>query len=179
MAEFEPALAVVFEHEGGHHGGYGGRDRGGATYYGISLRFLQGLGPDGDLDHDGDVDAFDIAAMTPQQAADLLYGHFWTPMGLSEVVDQGLGTKLFDLGVNMGPTQAAFLDQRAVNTYGARRVVVDGRLGPITRHAMNVSHAGRLVRGLRLLALDFYRSLVAKHPEQAIWLNGWELRAVA
>ncbi len=64
MSNFEKAVEKVLEHEGGYVDHK--NDPGGATNYGISLRFVkQSTGIDLDVDGDGDIDADDIKAMTP------------------------------------------------------------------------------------------------------------------
>ena len=70
MSNFESAVEKVLKHEGGYvdHA----NDPGGATNYGISLRFVkQSTGIDLDVDGDGDIDADDIKAMTPEQAKEI------------------------------------------------------------------------------------------------------------
>ena len=58
MGCFSKAITVILKHEGGfsNHSS----DPGGATNYGISLRWLKSEGLYGDLDDDGDVDIDDI-----------------------------------------------------------------------------------------------------------------------
>jgi lysozyme family protein len=62
MAVFETAIDVVLRHEGGFVNNV--HDSGGATNFGISLRFLRDYPGDGDFDGDGDVDIDDIRKMT-------------------------------------------------------------------------------------------------------------------
>jgi lysozyme family protein len=62
MSDFNQAVKVILQHEGGYVDNP--NDPGGATNYGISLRFLADHPESGDFNGDGEVDAEDIANMT-------------------------------------------------------------------------------------------------------------------
>ena len=82
-------------------------DPGGATNFGISLRFLQTLDDIelGDIDGDGDVDYQDISQMKSIDAQLLYFEHWWDKYGYGQIVDQGVANKLLDMSVNMGARQ--------------------------------------------------------------------------
>ena len=76
MGCFEKAHAFVARMEGGFVDDPA--DPGGTTNYGVSLRFLKSQGLEaGDIDGDGDIDADDIRALTPERAAGVLRRAFW------------------------------------------------------------------------------------------------------
>lgn len=89
MSSFEAALATVLLHEG--LSSQDPEDRGGATHYGISLRFLQSLDKqEGDLNHDGTVDAEDIQSLSLEEATQLYRTRFWELYGYSAIDNQEL-----------------------------------------------------------------------------------------
>jgi lysozyme family protein len=190
VAKFDPAFDVVLEHEGGfsNHSA----DPGGATNFGISIRYLLDRGdldgdglPDGDVDGDGDVDIDDIKAITPMQAKALYHSGFWVPNRLQQVLDQAIATKIFDICVNTGSRQAWKITQRACNELGAE-LLVDGIIGPKTLEEVNVLRlrtgdpgATLLLDEIRSQQLAFYQALVGNRPELEVFLNGWTNRAMA
>lgn len=174
--KFEYAVAVVLEHEGGFVDDP--NDPGGATNWGISLRYLRRLGVDvGDVDQDGDVDVEDIAKMPRGKAIEIYRRQFWDQYGYGKIDDLQLATKVFDLSVNMGPQTAHKLLQRALHAAGQRYVVVDGIIGPQTLDAVNTADPRLVLGALRAEAAGYYRGLVASRPELGRFLAGWENRA--
>ncbi len=170
-------------------------DRGGATKYGISLRFLAAEGAfddngdgfaDYDLDMDGDIDGRDVRLITIDQAGYLYHRFFWTALEC-ESFPEPIGEMLFDQGVNGGATAARKLLQRAINACFARTgyslIEVDGKIGPETRGALDKVLANgwlgmdAFVEAFREAARDRYRAIVRRYPKQKRFLNGWLNRA--
>jgi len=172
MSSFDFALPVILAHEGGWSDNP--RDPGGATKYGISLRFLRAQGID--LDMDGDVDADDVRALSPQHAAALYRARFWDAEGYGRIVDQQVATKVCDMSVNMGPRRAHRLCQRALNECG-ERLEVDGVLGPDTVDAVNRTEARELLLELCAEQTAYYTTLAEVKPALAVFLVGWTRRA--
>lgn len=193
-SRYVAALRDVLGIEGGHANDPA--DRGGETKYGISLRFLVSAGKidsnkdglaDFDLDMDGDIDGRDIRQLTKQDAAWLYHYFFWKPLA-AEDLPQPIGEMLFDQGINGGLVAARKLLQRAINACsvhvsGARRLKVDGLIGPQTVLAMHsvIEHPGL---GMRALAEAYreavrarYRAIAANDPSQKRFLKGWLRRA--
>lgn len=188
MARFDPAFEIVLGHEGGYvnHAA----DPGGATNWGISLRYLNGRGDldgdgvlDGDLDGDGDVDEWDVKGMTTAQAKHLYHTGFWIPNRLSEVRDQAVATKIFDMCVNMGSRQGWRIAQSGCNAAKQLRdeIIVDGMVGPDTLGAVNHYADNGLIDMLLINVREtqkkFYRDLVSRKPSLEVFLNGWLNRA--
>lgn len=174
MAMFNEAIEVVLRHEGGFvdHPA----DPGGATNWGISLRFLVREGIDLDLDGDGKLDAEDIRRMPRETAIEIYRERIWDRFGYDRIVDQALATKVFDLAVNMGATQAHKCLQRACRAAGTA-IADDGILGPVTLAAANGLPAATVLAALRSEAAGFYRLLAATRPSAAVFLTGWLRRA--
>ena len=179
---FSDALEFVLKHEGGYSNDP--RDKGGATNYGISIRWLISIGDfdqdgflDGDFDHDGDVDWEDIAGMSREDAAHLYRTHWWDRFRYERLVDQSIARKTFDLAVNMGPGRAHKILQRAINRFMPKegKIAEDGQLGPLTFQAANgFLLIPQLYKGICEEAAKYYVSL--NRPE---FISGWLKRAYA
>lgn len=177
MASFYKSIDLILEHEGGYVNHPD--DPGGATKYGVSLRFLKKRGDLlGDFDGDGDVDVEDIMAMTVPQAKNVYQECFWEPNRLREVKSQILATKIFDMAVNMGSKQAWKLAQRALSAHG-HPLIDDGVVGPQTLEAINaLEHFDYDVIGtLRDLQKNFYTRIIKRKPRLQKFSLGWYRRA--
>lgn len=173
--KFDRAVAIVLKHEGGFVNR--ASDPGGATNFGVSLRWLQSIGTlEGDFDGDGDVDAQDIAMMSVADAKAIYKKHWWDSYGY-EALPEASGTKVFDCAVNMGAHRAHLLAQRACIVLG-KPITADGKLGPKTRAAIVACGDGFLPR-MRIEMANFYRDLARRKPTMQEYLKGWLRRAAA
>jgi lysozyme family protein len=99
-------------------------------------------------------------------------------MLLSEIEDQNVANKLFDMGVNMGVRQAALYSQRAVNaSAGNARITEDGVMGEKTLAAVNAADPVTYRQMLCELSATHYEHVAAANPAQAVNLKGWLARA--
>jgi lysozyme family protein len=177
MSRFDYAVDCVLHHEGGYVDHK--NDPGGATNFGISLRFLQGQNiVDGDFDGDGDVDAADIAAMSREDAKKTYKAAFWIPNKIQDIKSSLIATKVFDMAVNMGGKQAWKLVQRSCTKLGVV-LSADGIAGPKTIAGVNslMSEDYILLREIRKQQMEFYEGLVSKKPKLAVFALGWYRRA--
>lgn len=181
-AAFSTAIQTVLKHEGGYVNDPD--DPGGATNWGISLRFLRQVGEidadgdgffDFDIDRSGEIDPGDIQLLTKEDAMALYREHWWDKYRYEDL-PPAIGVKVFDLSVNMGAVQAHKLLQRACHAVGLP-LTEDGILGPRTRAAVQAADAYQLRAALRSEAAGFYRSLVASRPSLKKYLKGWLRRA--
>ena len=161
MANFGAAIGTVLAHEGGYVNDP--HDAGGETNFGISKRSYPQV---------------DIGTLTREGAEAIYRRDWWDRHRYGEIDDQGVATKVFDLAVNMGPTQAHKILQRALCRSG-QRVKVDGILGPATMGCVNQASPATLLDALRSEAAAFYMQLVNRKPSQARFLNGWMRRALS
>lgn len=191
MSDFERAIPRILEHEGGFVDNR--HDPGGATNFGISLRYLQARGDldgdgflDGDIDRDGDVDVDDIVAMDEGDAKIFYKTGFWYPGKFGLIKDQETATKAFDLAVNMGIKQAAKIVQRSLIASGWHEIKDDGVLGEISMKCINdTTHS--LLPPIRSEAAGFYRALILRNAaliqrghnvsDFSVFKKGWLRRA--
>lgn len=176
---FEDAIKTTLKHEGGFVNDPD--DPGGATNFGVSLRFVKNelegtkIGDiEFDLSGDGKVNADDIKNITREMAIAVYFKAFWDRR--YEELSDPLGGKYFDLSVNMGKGQATKLVQRACKAVG-KPVDVDGGLGPQTMAALKAANQLCVLAALRSEAAGFYRVLIAKKPVNKKFENGWLKRA--
>ena len=179
------ALERVLEHEGGFVNDPD--DPGGATNYGISLRFLRDEASGDpllkalyDFDNDGEIDADDIAELSIEDAAQIYKRAFWDRYDYGSLPSI-VAVKVFDMAVNMGPRQAGKILQRALIACSRREIAPDGVIGPKTRKAVNDVvnswSAMALLVGMRCECAGFYRILIAQKPVFAKYRTGWLRRA--
>lgn len=162
MSHFDRAMQTVLHHEGGYVDDP--HDAGGATKYGISLRWLKTV--------DKNADKSIIKNLTLGTAVKLYKTHWWDRYDYDRINNEQVATKIFDLAVNMGATQAHKLAQRAVRAATGRVLVEDGILGSKSIAAINSANPDILLAALRSEAACYYRSL-----NQPRFLNGWLNRA--
>lgn len=177
---FNEALTETLKNEGGYNDVQG--DAGGATNFGISLRYLKDLYKSDDwvdLNGDGVIDAKDIKALSKEDAAKIYYKQFWQRQHCDLITHKEVAIKLFDMSVNMGLKQAAKLLQRAVNRLGIVKLVDDGILGQASITAINKANARHLIVMLRYECVMFYQDLVKTKPDYSKFLKGWTIRAVS
>ncbi len=176
MSDFDSAIKIVLRHEGGMVDNP--NDPGGITDFGISLRFLQGIGDDtGDFNDDGEVTADDIRAMTRDQAIAIYKEFWWDKYHYDTITDQALSTKTLDGSVNMGPSHAHKLLQTAVNNVSDQSITCDGVLGPATLAAINTCDPSTLLTAYCDAEWDYYQQLIAKNSHLSEFANGWKNRA--
>lgn len=171
MSNFNLSISTIIRQEGGYVDDP--RDPGGATNYGVSLRFLKSIGEiDGDIDLDGDIDIDDIKSMTKDHAIDIYKKHWWDKYGYQRISNQEIATKIFSLSVNMGHIQAHKCLQRAVRASSGELLKEDGLLGKMSMLSVNYSNPISLLSATKSEAAGFYRSLNKPH-----YINGWLNRA--
>jgi len=157
--KFETAINSVLKHEGGYVNDP--KDAGGETKYGISKRSYPNV---------------DIKNLTLEEAKAIYKRDFWDNQAYKNINDIELSTKMFDLSVNMGATQANKLLQRALRAAGIN-VIDDGIVGVKTLTAVNTVDSSKLLASLRSEAAGYYRIIAAVKTNQVRFLQGWLTRA--
>ncbi len=98
---------------------------------------------------------------------------YWRP-SRSDKLPWGLCLVHFDCAVNSGVSGAGKLLQRSVNDLlTARKITVDGIIGPDSLRAVGEVPLDALVSRYLDVREMFYRGLVAKDPGQGTFLPGW------
>lgn len=148
---FDRAMAIVFELEGGHVHRSKEADPGGETNFGISQRSFPDL---------------NIKGLTAAQARDLYLQDFWLEPRINRL-DWPQCLLVFDYGIHSGPLRAIRELQRLL---GLRQ---DGIIGPVTTRAVSRMSNFRMRRYL-VDRLNIMRSL--RNWDEN--LNGWQYRVI-
>jgi lysozyme family protein len=155
-------------------------DAGGATNFGVSLRFLKRLVDidkdgyvDGDIDRDGDVDVDDIKKLTLPDVYRIMKTYFWDelPITADESVPIKIRWKMFDIAINCSPIRAIKLLQQALG------VDADGVWGIMSWKALKTTPEERILCALSQRLMKYYSQCVANKPTNLPFLVGWTDRA--
>jgi len=181
MGDFQKALAVVLQREGGYSSNPD--DRGGETFCGISRNrnsYWAGWSY---------VDIEKSRGQTPKaddpRFADLIaafyHANFWLPISGSALPDPIAG-ELFDTAVNMGVAAAGKILQEALNLLNRNgaawpEVAEDGQIGPATlatvKTASDRGDARILYNLLNVIQADRYLTICRGDRSQEKFLRGW------
>lgn len=148
-------------------------DPGGATFNGVSLRFLKDTGID--INGDGHINAKDIEYLYKNNMQDkvdeIFYEAFWREPNLDQFKSLPVQTVLYDTNVNTGRTQTAKFLQRACNSLiidPFLKLDDDGIIGPKTlaRVISLIGNNKELTLSLAFLnqRMDFHNMLVRNSP---------------
>ena len=125
----------------------------------------------------------------PRDEAAAIYRRlYWLRPRFDQVARRSarIAAELFDTGVNMGPTVATTFLQRALTALNRNGkdysdLTPDGRIGPLTLHALDAFLAARgkrggetvLLRALEALQGERYLRLAERRPANEAFLYGW------
>lgn len=171
MSVFELSIPKVLRHEGGFVNDPS--DAGGATNYGVSLRWLKTQGLLTELEHSTETDDPVIAVerMTLADATAFYKKFWWDAYHYGDILPQMVADKIFDMSVNLGAPRAHRMVQSVVG------VTQDGILGSATLGELNSVSSLKIIVGLQDTQAAFYRALVAANPARQKFLQGWLTRA--
>lgn len=164
------------------------KDPGGATYNGVSLRFLKQTGTD--INGDGVIDARDILELYRKKdqanVDEIFFKAFWRDQKLDQYPCLSLQISLYDTGVNTGRTQTAKFLQRACNAVSpSAKLDVDGIIGKKSLAAtLELIHYGRGLELSKIFVIkrqDFHDALVNNSPypdkrDYRPFAKGWRNR---
>ena len=165
MAEFEPAVSITLQNEGGF---FHNPVTGEIVNHGVTLKFVQSSG------YKPDADEQFIRNLSAAEASAIYRTYFWDQYNIGSIGDQSLANKTFDLMVNMGPVALKLL-QSAVNACGGQ-CAVDGVLGPASIAQINALDATQLLAQYKEQAAQRYRQIAAENQQLAGDLTGWLAR---
>lgn len=175
-------IDALIEREGGAKFTDHPADRGGPTRWGVTEQVARAFGYSGAMQD------------LPRNVAEAIYtARYWTEPGLARVdaVSAAVASKLFDIGVNMGPAAGARFLQRALNVLnrGATDwpdITADGVIGPMTLQALAEYQRIRGLAGIAELLSMLeaqqrvrYMEIAERDPRQEVFQYGWQARAGA
>jgi lysozyme family protein len=152
MADPNIAIALTLKNEGGFVNNPA--DPGGATNMGITQADMPGI---------------NIADLTVTQAETYYDQHYWKSL-YSEIEDQFVANKLFDMGVLFGVGTAVQMLQ------GILKLTVDGVFGPQTLAAVNGADSFSLLVAYKTVLVQHAINIGAEHPEEREFVVGWMRR---
>ena len=166
MANQDSAISYVLGWEDSRLTGIITTDTGGRTRFGIAERFHPEL-----------TNCLFYGSMGRDAALKIAHGvyvhSYCQPLCIAEIQHQDVANKLLSLGVNVSVLVAARMLQHAVTVEG------DGRIGPLTLHALDLADPAKVLADLRDEAECYYNELIAKNPGFAVYRAGWLRRAAA
>jgi len=177
MTPFDIAVRFVLNNEKGIN--TNPKDPGGITNFGISLRFLKNMDKEilkNYLIFDEPTEQI-IINLTEEQAIKLYYGEFWLNAPFDRINNQTVCNYVFDMAINLGISPAIKAVQRACWSACDNRKFLeeDGILGETTLGCLNGN--AKVFSALKSERAGDYRVIVATHPEQKEFINGWLTRA--
>lgn len=165
MADFNLAIPILLQEEGGAKFTNDPSDAGGATKFGVTLAELVAHGCD--FDGDGDVDADDVRVMTEEQADGIYLADYWNKNHLGDIESQAVAMKAFSLIVNAGANGAKIVQRAA-------QVLDDGQVGPHTIAAINAVDADVLMTAIVEAQKTYYWNITANNiQKRALTKLGW------
>ena len=171
MADFAIAINIVLKNEGGYVNDKD--DAGGATNFGLSLRFLKTIYPSWTAEN--------VKRLTQSAAMQIYKTEFWNKGRYGEISNQRVANYVFDCAVNHGIKQSNKFLQRAIMAIDSYPSAVkdDGVLGVVTLARANSAEVDNLALWccMKAIRADFFRAIVRRDSTQEKFLNGWLKRA--
>ncbi len=172
---FQYALKIVLAHEGAATNDKD--DPGGATHWGISLKFLKEIAYD--VDKDGDVDKDDIFKLTKTDADEIYLKDFWDKYNFDDIQDLTIATKLFDTCVNIGPSATNRLIRETFNAVLVEKVPTKGPIDDDILYMLNMVYPDVFLDEFREKQANYYNDLIKDHPKLKKYQKGWLRRAAS
>jgi lysozyme family protein len=170
MADFNLAIPLILKLEGGFVDNK--NDIGGATNFGVSLRWLkaQGLLENLELQDRTQDEVQVVKDLTADDAKALYKTYFWNPNNYDSINSQMIAEKIFNMTVNMGARRSHLIVQNCLGFTSEQR---DGLMGAKTIAEVNAAASAPFVVALQNMQAAFYRQLVAVNPKLQPFLQGW------
>jgi lysozyme family protein len=167
---FDIALAFALQWEGGFSDHR--KDRGGPTNKGVTQKvytaWREGRGePEQSVEF-----------ITEAEMHAIYITNYWQ-LARCERFRPNVDWVMFDIAVNSGPGGAATILQRALNAINSQsaQITVDGKIGPRTLAAAEAIDPVRLGQEMIRQRLALFDRIVARDPDQLVFLKGWRNRA--
>jgi lysozyme family protein len=156
MSDFKIAVLKTLKNEGGYVND--SVDPGGATNFGIIQADMPGV---------------DMKTITQDQAVQYYAQHYWKPL-YSQIEDQTVADKLFDMGVLFGVGTAVKNLQQALTS--GFSIAVDGGFGAETLSAVNQADGPSLLNAYKTLLVSHAFAIATAKPETRKFVAGWGRR---
>jgi lysozyme family protein len=127
-----------------------------------------------------------VTKLTKDQAIDIYRKQYWNAVHGDEIQCQGIALMLFDLAVNSGVGAAIKRLQFSLNLMNNNEknwpnMVIDGGMGPVTIHALNVLVPQFRKTKFLFMTIFFDRGELylddcRNNQTQEVFLDGWENR---
>jgi lysozyme family protein len=191
MADFELSIKKTLLNEGGDKYTETLNDNGGATKFGISLRFMVGVFESSDELKKAKGTVIErlfircptkdtIRYLTECEAKFIYKLYFWDANRYGEIEDQAIAEKVFDMAVLMGAPRANKNLQYAVSCiYSVTSI--DGIIGDKTLHNINLSTQKKLylMTFYKDACINSFIEICNKDKSQSKFLLGWLNRVMS
>lgn len=174
---FPVSLAYVLQNEGGFVNDPA--DAGGATNFGITTGTLTAWRNATDITHDVKhlADDKDVEGLTREEAGEIYRAWYWEIPDYGKICSPAIATALFDVSVLFGIGAAVLCAQRALGKCGLEdEIVVDGRIGSKTIHALNAVDDNIFLKAFHLILTLRIGEIITKRPLNEKFRQGWERR---
>jgi lysozyme family protein len=108
----------------------------------------------------------DMKALTQEQIAKFYKTKYWN-LSKCDELPSGVDYVVFDFAVNAGVGRAIKTLQQAIG------VTADGFIGSVTMYELARCNATIFIDKYSEKKIEFYQELVARKPDQQIFLKGW------
>jgi lysozyme family protein len=157
MANLDLSIQKTLIHEGGYDDNPA--DPGGATKYGITQK---------------DMPTVNIAELSEQQAVAYYKEHYVKPL-YSQIENQDVCDKIFDMGVLFGVGEAVKLLQITLQT-AYPNCNADGIFGPETLGFVNSTDSESLLKAYKTSLVTYMLRIVTNRPNLRVFAKGWGTR---
>ncbi len=155
MSDFKTAVLLTLQHEGGWVNNP--TDPGGETNMGITQKDMPGQ---------------DMRTLTVEQATAYYQEHYWKPL-YSQIIDQNLASKIFDMGVLFGIGTAIKVLQ---TIFVMHQIIADGVFGSRTLDIVNTAEPVGLLAAYKTRLVTHALGIVANKPTEREFFAGWVRR---
>ncbi len=162
MADITKYFPKLLKHEGGYNNDP--LDHGGSTNMGVTLATWKQLGYD--KNNDGVINSFDIKLLSQEDALKVLKRGYWDKWKADNITNQSIAESLVEWIWGSG-VWGIKIPQRLLG------IPEDGIVGIQTISAVNSADPVKFYDQLYHAKLSFIDGIIAAHPEQIKWKNGW------
>lgn len=140
-------------------------DHGGPTNMGVTQQALQAF-------TGKSVTPEDIRRLTRDEALQFYRGKYWVPLRCGDL-PSGVDYLVCDAGVLHGVSATISMLEEAVGRHASGAFVVNNELVSAVKN----EPSNEVIQGLTTLRLARFDAIVAKRPDQRVFLKGWKNRA--